>query len=90
MNVLFYLLILHRDEQSGPRPGTKICFSPGPGPNFVSEQDWDGNLKFFLGLLAWLGGDGRKGKEKKGVKVAFVGVEPTPAAILADVLSQLD
>ncbi len=37
----------------------------------------------------------RKGKEniyveRKGEKVAFVGVEPTPSAIRAVVLSQLD
>jgi hypothetical protein len=41
-------------------------------------------------VLAWLGGEGRKGKEKNEVKVAFVGVEPRSSAILADVLSQLD
>jgi hypothetical protein len=32
----------------------------------------------------------RKGKEKKGEKVAFVGIELTPSAIRAVVLSQLD
>ncbi len=37
----------------------------------------------------------RKGKEniyveRKGEKVAFMGVEPTPSAIRADVLNQLD
>jgi hypothetical protein len=42
-------------------------------------------------LLAWFGREGRKGKERKGKeqngeKVAFVGVEPTPSAIRADVL----
>ncbi len=47
------------------------------------------------GVLAWFGREGRKGKERKGKeqngeKVAFVGVEPTPSAIRADVLSQLD
>ena len=46
-------------------------------------------------LLAWSGWEGRKGKERKGKeqngeKVAFVGVEPTPSAIRADVRSQLD
>ncbi len=46
-------------------------------------------------VLAWFGREGRKGKERKGKeqngeKVAFVGVEPTPSAIRADVLSQLD
>ena len=51
--------------------------------------------KAHLKLLAWLGGKGRKGKERKGKqqngeKVVFVGVEPTPSAIRADVLSQLD
>ncbi len=35
-------------------------------------------------------GKERKGKEQNGEKVAFVGVEPTPSAIRADVLSQLD
>ncbi len=39
-------------------------------------------------LLDWPGGKGRK--EKNGEKVAFVGVEPTPSAIRAVVLSQLD
>ncbi len=33
----------------------------------------------------------RKGKENQnGEKVTFVGLEPTPSAIQADVLSQLD
>ncbi len=46
-------------------------------------------------VLAWFGREGRKGKERKGKeqngeKVACVGVEPTPSAIRADVLSQLD
>ncbi len=40
-------------------------------------------------MLAWLGGKERKGKEKNGEKLAFMGVEPTPSAIRADVLSQL-
>ncbi len=35
-------------------------------------------------------GKERKGKEKNGEKVAFVGVASTPSAIRADVLSQLD
>ncbi len=40
-------------------------------------------------------GDQRKGKEntyveRKGEKVAFMGVEPTTSAIRADVLIQLD
>jgi len=36
-------------------------------------------------MLAWLGG-----KEKNEEKVAFVEVEPTPSAIRAVALSQLD
>ncbi len=32
----------------------------------------------------------RKGKKRKGEKVTFVGLEPTPSAIRADVLIQLD
>jgi hypothetical protein len=41
-------------------------------------------------LLAWLRRNGRKGKEKNGEKMAVVGVEPTPSAIRAVVISQLD
>jgi len=40
-------------------------------------------------MLAWLEGEGRKGKEKNREKMAFVGVEPTPSAIRAHALSQL-
>ena len=35
-------------------------------------------------------GKERKRKEQNGEKVVFMGVEPTPSAIRADVLSQLD
>ena len=42
------------------------------------------------------GRKGRKGKERKGIyvlmekKIPFVGLEPTPSAVRADVLIQLD
>ncbi len=55
-----------------------------------------GNQHYFLMQQFCLpGSEGREGKERKGKeqngeKVAFVGVEPTPSAIRADVLSQLD
>ena len=52
-------------------------------PRLVGFHNLSQSYVFDIELLAWLGGKGRKGKERNekeqnGEKVAFVGVEPTP------------
>jgi hypothetical protein len=39
--------VTYRDEQSGPGTGTKIFFSPGPGPEFFYRRDQN---FFFTGI----------------------------------------
>ena len=79
-----------RRGPSNPIPADSVSFDKVTTQNGSFSQNPD------IGVLASYMKEERKGKERKGIyvlmekKIPFVGLEPTPSAIRADVLIQLD